>query len=138
MKTKIDLNNKTILVTGAAGFIGYNLIMRLFSIFTDITVVAMDNLNDYYDPTIKEWRLHKIDEFLRDKAETSGNSWHFMKSDIAECDVVKETFAKYAPSVVVNLAAQAGVRYSITNPDSYIHSNLIGFYNILEACRHIL
>ena len=114
---KIDLNNKTTLVTGAAGFIGSNLVKRLFKDYKGMTIVGIDNMNDYYDPTLKEYRLQELDD-IADKATIDG------------------LFETYKPQVVVNLAAQAGVRYSITNPDAYIQSNMIGFYNILEACRH--
>lgn len=125
---KIDLKGRTVLVTGAAGFIGSNLVIELFKTIEDIRIVGIDNLNNYYDVSIKEWRLKEI-------AKLNGQ-WNFIKGDIADKATVDEIFEKYHPSVVVNLAAQAGVRYSITNPDAYIQSNLIGFYNILEACRH--
>lgn len=125
---KIDLKGKTVLVTGAAGFIGSNLVIELFKTIEDIRIVGIDNLNNYYDVSIKEWRLKEI-------AKLNGQ-WSFIKGDISDKATVDEIFEKYHPSVVVNLAAQAGVRYSITNPDAYIQSNLIGFYNILEACRH--
>ena len=125
---KIDLKGKTVLVTGAAGFIGSNLVIELFRTIEDIRIVGIDNLNSYYDVSIKEWRLKEI-------AKLNGQ-WSFIKGDISDKATVDEIFEKYHPSVVVNLAAQAGVRYSITNPDAYIQSNLIGFYNILEACRH--
>lgn len=125
---KIDLKGKTVLVTGAAGFIGSNLVIELFKTIEDIRIVGIDNLNNYYDVSIKEWRLKEI-------AKLNGQ-WSFIKGDISDKATVDDIFEKYHPSVVVNLAAQAGVRYSITNPDAYIQSNLIGFYNILEACRH--
>ena len=114
------------LVTGAAGFIGSNLVMRLLGEDPEAVVVGVDNMNDYYDVSLKEWRLKQI---------VSGN-WKFIKGDIADRDLVEKLFSEEHFDIVVNLAAQAGVRYSITNPDAYIHSNIIGFYNILEACRH--
>ena len=125
---KIDLTGKIVLVTGAAGFIGSNLVMELFRTIKGINIVGIDNMNDYYDVSIKEWRLNEI--------EKMNGQWTFIKGDISDKDIVDKIFEDYKPVVVVNLAAQAGVRYSITNPDSYIRSNLIGFYNILEACRH--
>lgn len=130
---KINLNGKTILVTGAAGFIGSNLVKRLLEDVQDAKIIGIDNLNDYYDVSIKEYRLKEIDALAAGKEE---NQWIFVKGNIAEKAVIDEIFAVHQPQIVVNLAAQAGVRYSITNPDVYIESNLIGFYNILEACRH--
>ncbi len=130
---KIELNNKTILVTGAAGFIGANLIMQLFKTQSQLHIVGIDNMNDYYDVSIKEWRLNQIENIV---GERSQSSWKFIKGSIADKSLIESVFAEYKPNVVVNLAAQAGVRYSITNPDAYIESNLIGFYNILESCRH--
>lgn len=130
---KIELTNKTVLVTGAAGFIGANLVLELLKTQSPINIVGIDNMNDYYDVNIKEWRLAEIESCAKQHAESS---WMFVKHSIAEKGIVDEIFNKFKPSIVVNLAAQAGVRYSITNPDAYIESNLIGFYNILEACRH--
>lgn len=128
---KIDLNGKTILVTGSAGFIGSNLVKRLFKDVKNATIIGIDNMNDYYDVSLKEYRLKEI-EALANK----GTNYHFIKGDISDKATIDHIFEEYKPTVVVNLAAQAGVRYSITNPDAYIQSNLIGFYNILEACRH--
>lgn len=125
--SKVELKGKTILVTGAAGFIGSYLVMRLYSDVEDVTVIGIDNMNDYYDVRLKEARLKKLSAYP---------SFLFVKGNIADKAVITEIFEKYKPQVVVNLAAQAGVRYSITNPDAYIESNLIGVYNILEACRH--
>ena len=127
IKTKIDLNGKTVLVTGAAGFIGSFLSERLLSDFEDIRVIGFDSVNDYYDIRLKESRLKKLQKH---------ENFIFIKANLADKDKVNEVFCKYSPQIVVNLAAQAGVRYSITNPDAYIESNIIGFYNILEACRH--
>lgn len=128
----IDLTGKTILVTGSAGFIGSNLVLELLKSESEATIIGLDNVNDYYDVSIKEWRLSGIEK----AAAESSCSYHFIKGDLADRAVIDRLFADYKPTVVVNLAAQAGVRYSITNPDAYIQSNLIGFYNILEACRH--
>ena len=129
----ISLENKTILVTGAAGFIGSNLVMELIRMGKPMQIIGIDNMNDYYDVSIKEYRLSQIDAMA---AEREDLSWAFVKGSIADKGLIDRIFAEYKPSVVVNLAARAGVRYSITNPDVYIESNLIGFYNILEACRH--
>ena len=131
-KVKVELNNKTILVTGSPGFIGANLVLRLLKEMTGGTVISLDNMNDYYDPKIKEYRLGLIEE----AAQTSPVNHIFIKGSIADKKLVDKVFEDYKPSVVVNLAAQAGVRYSIDHPDVYIESNIIGFYNILEACRH--
>ena len=125
---KIDLNGRTILITGAAGFIGSNLVKELFNAVDDICIIGIDNMNDYYDVSIKEYRLDEINKLNK--------NFIFIKGDISDKETIDNLFNKYKPRVVVNLAAQAGVRYSITNPDAYIKSNLIGFYNILEACRH--
>ena len=127
VKTKIDLKGKTVLVTGAAGFIGSFLSERLLSDFEDIRIIGFDSVNDYYDIRLKESRLEKLQKH---------ENFIFIKANLADKDKVSEVFREYSPQIVVNLAAQAGVRYSITNPDAYIESNIIGFYNILEACRH--
>ena len=123
----IDLKGKTILVTGAAGFIGSNLSSKLLKDISDVTIVGLDSVNDYYDVRLKEERLNKLSVFPNFK---------FIKGNLADKGIIDKIFVDYKPAVVVNLAAQAGVRYSITNPDAYIESNLIGFYNILEACRN--
>ena len=130
---RIELKNKTIFVTGAAGFIGSNLVLKLLETVSPVKIVGIDNLNDYYDVSIKDWRLAQIETCAAKHPESS---WTFIKGDIADRDTIDDIFTKFHPEIVVNLAAQAGVRYSITNPDAYIQSNLIGFYNILEACRH--
>jgi len=131
-KVKVGLNNKTILVTGSPGFIGANLVLRLLKEMKSGTVISLDNMNDYYDPALKEYRLGLIEE----AAKASPVKHVFIKGSIADKCLIDQIFADYRPAVVVNLAAQAGVRYSIDHPDVYIESNLIGFYNILEACRH--
>lgn len=132
MKRNIQLSKKTILVTGAAGFIGANLVRQLLSMDLQGTVIGIDNMNDYYDVSLKEYRLQELEKV----AALSSSQWVFIHGNIADKVLIGEVFARYKPSIVVNLAAQAGVRYSITNPDVYVESNLIGFYNILEACRH--
>ena len=129
----IQLQNKTILITGAAGFIGSNLVLELVRTQSPIHIVGIDNMNDYYDVSIKEYRLKQIESCFKEHPEST---WTFIKGSIADKTVVESEFFNFKPYIVVNLAAQAGVRYSITNPDAYIESNLIGFYNILEACRH--
>ncbi len=130
--THICLTGKTILVTGSAGFIGSNLVMELIRTQSDTKVIGIDNMSDFYDIRIKEWRLKEIDKL----AAASDIDYTFIKCDISDKAAVNDIFAKYSPDIVVNLAAQAGVRYSIANPDITVISNIIGFYNILEACRH--
>lgn len=127
------LQDKTILITGAAGFIGSNLVLELLRSDDPVHIIGIDNMNDYYDVSIKEYRLEKIKSMSESKPDST---WTFIKGSISDRDQINAIFDEYKPSIVVNLAAQAGVRYSITNPDAYIESNMIGFYNILEACRH--
>ena len=129
----IDLKNKTIFVTGSAGFIGSNLVLEHLRTQSPINIIGLDNMNDYYDVNIKEWRLQEIKKCV---SEHSDSTYVFYKDDLADKTVIDKIFAEHKPDIVVNLGAQAGVRYSITNPDAYIQSNMIGFYNILEACRH--
>ena len=129
----VELAKKTILVTGASGFVGANLIITLLKNYSNIRIVGLDSMNDYYDVNLKEYRMEEISNASR---IACGSEYTFIKGNIADKQLINEIFADYKPDVVVNLAAQAGVRYSITNPDAYIESNLIGFYNILEACRH--
>lgn len=132
----VDLNGKTIFVTGAAGFIGANLVKVLFEMVKKTNIVGIDNVNDYYDVSLKEERLTELDKFAEKSLDKNGNSWKFVRGNIADKELISRLFAEYKPAVVVNLAAQAGVRYSIENPDAYIEANIVGFYNILEACRH--
>ena len=124
---KVDLKNKNIFITGTSGFIGFFLAKRLLEEVDGIHIIGLDNMNDYYDVALKEWRLKELSIY---------DNYTFIKGNLADKDCINKIFEEYKPSVVVNLAAQAGVRYSITNPGAYIESNLIGFYNILEACRH--
>lgn len=132
-KTHIDLKDKIILITGCAGFIGSNLVLKLIERKEPMTIVGIDNMNDYYDVSLKQFRLDLIDKELK---KCDFIKWEFVKASIADNAAIDDLFGRYNFDIVVNLAAQAGVRYSITNPDAYIQSNLIGFYNILEACRH--
>ena len=127
LQQNVDLKSKPILITGAAGFIGANLSKRLLQDLPDVQIIGLDNVNDYYDVRLKEYRLSEL---------TTYPNFTFIKGNLADKALIDKTFEQYQPQIVVNLAAQAGVRYSITNPDTYIESNLIGFYNILEACRH--
>mgnify|MGYP004670043081 FL=1 len=124
---------KTIFITGAAGFIGSNLVMRVLETEENVNIIGLDSMNDYYDVSIKVYRLKEIEKLV---STVKGNKWTFIKGNLADKALVEKIFTEYRPEIVVNLAAQAGVRYSITNPDVYIESNLIGFYNILEACRN--
>ena len=133
LKPNVDLTGRTVLVTGAAGFVGANLVMELLKSQSRIAIIGYDNVNNYYDVSLKEWRLAQIAKLAEQKPKSS---WTFVKANLADKKALNDVFDQYKPSVVVNLAAQAGVRYSIENPDAYIESNLIGFYNILEACRH--
>ena len=132
LKPNIDLNGKTVLVTGAAGFVGANLVLELLRSLDGVKLVGLDNMNDYYDVSIKEYRLSEIEKLASEKSKSE---WTFVRGNIADKELVFSLFEKHGFDVVVNLAAQAGVRYSITNPDVYIESNIVGFYNILEACR---
>jgi nucleoside-diphosphate-sugar epimerase len=130
---KIDLKNKTVLVTGSAGFIGSNLVLELLRTQSPINIVGIDNMNNYYDVSIKEWRLSEIEKCVTGHSDST---YKFYKGDLADKATINQIFTDHRPDIVVNLGAQAGVRYSISNPDAYIQSNIIGFYNILEACRH--
>lgn len=132
LKNSISLCTRTIFLTGAAGFIGSNLVMELLRTVPGIHIVGLDNMNDYYDVSIKDYRLEEIEKLAAEHADCT---WEFVRGNIADRALIDSLFEKYHFSIVVNLAAQAGVRYSITNPDVYIESNIIGFYNILEACR---
>jgi len=127
LEYNIHLENKTVFITGAAGFIGSNLALRLLNDYKEIQIIGIDNMNDYYDVSIKDYRLDNLFKY---------SNFKFIKGNIADKDIIDNIFTEYRPEIVVNLAAQAGVRYSITNPDAYVESNLIGFYNLLEACRH--
>ena len=130
---RLELKNKTVLITGAAGFIGANLVMKLIESGEPMTLVGLDNMNDYYDVSLREYRLAEIEKLA---AESEQVDWWFIRGDLADKALIDSAFEDHRFDIVVNLAAQAGVRYSITNPDAYINSNIIGFYNILEACRH--
>ena len=132
LTANIDLKNKSILVTGAAGFIGANLVTELLKDTDAVKIVGLDSMSDYYDVSIKEYRLAEIDKMAKQKNDSH---WIFVKGSIADRSLLERLFQEHCFDLVVNLAAQAGVRYSITNPDTYIESNLVGFYNILEACR---
>lgn len=136
-KVPVSLNNKTILVTGSPGFIGANLVLRLLKEMSAGTIISFDSMNDYYNPKLKEYRLGLIEEAAAETAAAGSNVKHiFIKGNLADKTLIEEIFTKFQPAIAVNLAAQAGVRYSIDHPDAYIESNIIGFYNILEACRH--
>ena len=132
LNKNVHLENKRILITGAAGFVGANLVKELFNTVKCVHIIGIDNMNDYYDVALKEYRLSEIESMPKKE----GSKWTFVKGSIADKELIDKIFEEHKPSVVVNLAAQAGVRYSITNPDAYIEANLIGFYNILEACRN--
>jgi len=126
----IDLKNKTVFITGSAGFIGSNLVLELLRTQSPIHIIGLDNMNDYYDVSIKEWRLQEIEKCV---TEHTDSTYVFYKDDLANKTIIDKIFEEHKPDIVVNLGAQAGVRYSISNPDAYIQSNMIGFYNILEA-----
>lgn len=130
---RMNLSSKTVFVSGSAGFIGSNFVLELLKTQSNVRIISVDNMNDYYDVSIKEYRLQQIEQLV---AEHPDSNWTFIRGNIADKALINETFAQYKPQIVVNLAAQAGVRYSIDHPDVYIESNIIGFYNILEACRH--
>jgi nucleoside-diphosphate-sugar epimerase len=133
---RIDINHKTILITGAAGFIGSNLVKRLLAETAGSSIIGIDNMNDYYDVRLKEYRIEQLKQQSHNLQSQTSSTFQFILGDIADQNTVNSIFNKYGPQIVVNLAAQAGVRYSITHPDAYIQSNIIGFYHILEACRH--
>ncbi len=133
LERNVNLEGASVLVTGAAGFVGYHLVLELLETVPGIKIVGLDNMNDYYDVSIKDFRLGEIEKKIKEK---NSSSWEFIRGDISDNALIDSCFEKYGFDVVVNLAAQAGVRYSITNPDAYIKSNVIGFYNILEACRN--
>ncbi len=132
IERNLTLNGKTILVTGSPGFVGANLVMRLLREMDEGHIISFDNMSDYYDPKLKEYRLSLIGQ----AKQTSGAEHTFIRGDLADADCLRQVFAQYRPEIVVNLAAQAGVRYSVTHPEAYISSNMIGFYHLLEACRH--
>ena len=134
LSINVILGNKTILITGAAGFIGANLCKELLATVKGAKIIGLDIMSDYYEVSIKEWRLNELKQLSN--SVSTGSTFTFIKGNLADKELIARVFAEYRPAVVVNLAAQAGVRYSITNPDVYIEANLIGFYNILEACRH--
>lgn len=133
LNKNVDLEGKNILITGAVGFIGSNLVLELLRTLSSVNILGIDSVNDYYDVKIKEWRLQEIEKEVKNHNDSK---WNFIKGNIADKNLIDKIFEEFKPQIVVNLAAQAGVRYSISNPDAYIESNIIGFYNILEACRH--
>lgn len=133
LNKNVDLEGKNILITGAVGFIGSNLVLELLRTLSSVNILGIDSVNDYYDVKIKEWRLQEIEKEAKNHVNSK---WNFIKGNIADKNLIDKIFKEFKPQIVVNLAAQAGVRYSISNPDAYIESNIIGFYNILEACRH--
>ena len=133
LNKNVNLEGKNILITGAAGFIGSNLVLELLRTLSSVNILGIDSVNDYYDVKIKEWRLQEIEKEAKNHVYSK---WNFVKGNIADKNLIDKIFEEFKPQIVVNLAAQAGVRYSISNPDAYIESNIIGFYNILEACRH--
>ena len=133
LNKNVDLEEKNILITGSVGFIGSNLVLELLRTLSSVNVLGIDSVNDYYDVKIKEWRLQEIEKEAKNHVNSK---WNFIKGNIADKVLIDKIFKEFKPQIVINLAAQAGVRYSISNPDAYIESNIIGFYNILEACRH--
>lgn len=133
LNKNVDLEGKNILITGAVGFIGSNLVLELLRTLSSVNILGIDSVNDYYDVKIKEWRLQEIEKEAKNHVNSK---WNFIKGNIADKNLIDKIFEEFKPQIVVNLAAQAGVRYSISNPDAYIESNIIGFYNILEACRN--